>query len=275
MTRFPWRSIRTLIWKDLIVVLRSPMILLPMIILPIVLQVLLPVGLGLAVVYAPESIQADPDLQRMLASVPPSMLAEFGPLSEAGRLLVLMLVYLFAPLFLIIPMMVASVIAADSFVGERERKTLEALLHTPLNDGQLLFGKLMAPWLAAQAVSLLSFLIYSVAVNAVSYPVIGRIFFPNGLWFILVLWVVPAAAGLGLGVTVLLSSRVNTFQEAYQAGGLVVVPIVGLVLAQVSGVVFLSTGLAFGLGLLLWLLDAAILALGRGTFNREDLLTRI
>lgn len=275
MSQVPWRSLRTVIWKDLIVVLRSPMILLPMIILPLILQVLLPVGLGLAALYAPDSLTADPQLQQMLRAMPPELLADYGPLSEGGQFMVVSLVYLFAPLFLIIPMMVASVIAADSFVGERERKTLEALLHTPLSDGHLLLAKLLAPWLAAQVVSLLSFAIYSVAVNAVAYPVIGRVFFPNTLWLILVFWVVPAAAGMGLGVTVLLSSRVNTFQEAYQAGGLVVVPIVGLVLAQVAGVIFLSATIAFGLGLILWLVDAVLLMLGRRLFTREDLLTRI
>lgn len=275
MRRLPWRSIRTMVWKDLIVVLRSPMILLPMILLPIILQVLLPVGLGLAVISAPESLQSDPDLQRLLAAMPQGLMAEYGHLPQEGQLLALMLVYLFAPLFLIIPMMVASVTAADSFVGERERKTIEALLHTPLSDGELLLAKLLAPWLAAQAVSMLSFIIYSVAVNAVSYPIMGQVFFPNLLWLILVLWVVPAAAGLGLGVTVLLSSRVRTFQEAYQAGGLVVVPIVGLLLAQVSGALFLSPALALVLGLVLWLLDGALLALGRRAFTREDLLARI
>ena len=49
----------------------------------------------------------------------------------ADSVMIAMLVYLFAPMYLIVPMMVSAVIAADSFVGERERKTLEALLHTP------------------------------------------------------------------------------------------------------------------------------------------------
>ena len=32
--------------------------------------------------------------------------------------------YLFAPMFLIMPLMLSSIIAAESFAGERERKTL-------------------------------------------------------------------------------------------------------------------------------------------------------
>jgi len=55
---------------------------------------------------------------------------------------------------------------------------------------------------------------------------------------------------------VLISSRVNTFQEAYQAGGMVVVP---LVLAQLAGVIFLSPAFAIGLGAFVWLLDAGLI----------------
>jgi hypothetical protein len=87
--------------------------------------------------------------------------------------------------------------------------------------------------------------------------------------------VAPAVAGLGLAATVLISSRVNTFQEAYQAGGMVVVPLVALVLAQLAGIIFLSPAFAVGLGAFVWLLDAGLLWFGRRAFRREDLLARL
>ena len=275
MNRTTWRAMRAIIRKDLTVVRRSPMILLPMIIVPLILQVLLPVGLGMAALLAPEEFAGDPDLQSFLANVPPAALAGLTDLSASERLMILMLVYVFAPLYLMVPMMVSSVIAADSFVGERERKTLEALLHTPLADDHLLLAKMLGGWLAAMAVSLLSFGIYTVAVNWLGYQVVGRLFFPNTLWLVLVLWVTPAVAGLGLAATVLISSRVNTFQEAYQAGGMVVVPLVALVLAQLAGIIFLSPAFAVGLGAFVWLLDAGLLWFGRRAFRREDLLARL
>jgi ABC-type Na+ efflux pump permease subunit len=39
--------------------------------------------------------------------------------------------------------MVSSVLAADSFAGEKERKTLEALLYTPTTDRELFTAKLL------------------------------------------------------------------------------------------------------------------------------------
>ena len=53
-------------------------------------------------------------------------------------------------------------------------------------------------------------------------------------------------------MTVLVSSRVNTFQEAYQLGSLVVLPVVFLMLGQVSGLVFLEVRILLVLGLVLY-----------------------
>lgn len=274
---FNWRGIRTVVRKDLTVVFRSKMIVLPMILLPVILQVLMPAGIGLAVVFGGDSFASSTasDLQMMLRAIPPAIMDRWQGLSPAELFLMLALVYMFAPLYLIIPMMVSSVIAADSFVGERERKTLEALLHTPLTDRELLLAKMLSAWMAAVAVGLGAFVLYTVVVNAVAWPVMGRVFFPNWLWIILVLWVSPGVAGMGLAMTVLISTRVNTFQEAYQMGGIVVLPIVALVLGQAAGVIFLSDWLAVGLGLAVWVIDGLLLWVGAKTFDRDALLARL
>ncbi len=45
---------------------------------------------------------------------------------------------------------------------------------------------------------------------------------------------------LGLGVTVLVSARVSSFQEAFQLDGIIVLPILALVIGQVAGVMIFS-----------------------------------
>ena len=111
--------------------------------------------------------------------------------------------------------------------------------------------------------------------NAAAWPLIGRIFFPNLMWLVLVLWVVPAAAGLGLAVMVLVSARAQGFQEAYQIGGAVVIPILLLVFGQVAGLMYFSTGMVFLIGLVFWLLDALLIGIGSRSFRRERLITRL
>ena len=63
--------------------------------------------------------------------------------------------YLFAPFFLIIPLMTASVIGANSFAGEKERKTLETLLFAPLDLNTLLWAKILAAFLPATFLTLI------------------------------------------------------------------------------------------------------------------------
>jgi ABC-2 type transport system permease protein len=270
-----WRAIRALMRKDLLTVRRSPAVMLPLIILPVILIVVLPAGLGLAARLLPEAIANETsDLQQLMESLPPSVQEQMVGLSGGDSVMIAMLVYLFVPMYLIVPMMVSAVIAADSFVGERERKTLEALLHTPLTDTELLLAKMLSSWTAALAVTLVTFILYSLVVNLVGWQAMGGPFFPNLTWLLLVFWVAPAVAGLGLAVTVLISSRVKTFQEASQLGGIVVLPIVILMVAQLAGIVFLGPAITLVLGAVIWVIDTGLLWFGVKTFRREELLAR-
>lgn len=271
-----WRAIRALIRKDLKVVLQSKAVTLPIIILPILLLVVMPAALTLPVLFAgdvPDSMSSDFD--DIMSILPPALEEEFAGLAPEEIWVVYSLLYMFAPMFLIMPLMVTSVIGADSFVGEKERKTLEALLHSPLTDRELFTAKLLSAWLPGVAVALGSFVIYGVVVNALSWLILGQMIFPNAMWVALALWVCPAAAGLGLGVMVLISVRVSTFQDAYQLSGLVVIPVVALMLGQVAGVLYLSVVLVLLIGLLLWVIDAILLWFGIRTFQRGELIARL
>jgi ABC-type Na+ efflux pump permease subunit len=190
-----------------------------------------------------------------------------------------MAVYLLAimavPLYLIMSLTVSIAGACDSFAGEKERKTLEALLYTPTTDWELFLGKLLSAWLPALGVAWGGFLLYTVTANLAAWPVMGRLFFPATMWVILAVWVAPAVAGLGVGAMVLISSRARTYQEAYQLGGMVAILIVGLLVLQISGVMVFSTWLVALLGLLFWAIDAALLWFGRRGFRRTKLATQI
>jgi ABC-type Na+ efflux pump permease subunit len=164
------------------------------------------------------------------------------------------------------------VIAADSFAGEKERKTMEALLYTPTTDRELFVAKLLSGWLAALAVALVGFALYVIMVNAAAWSHMQRIFFPNLMWLVLITWVVPAMPGLGLGIIVLVSLRAQGFQDAYQIGNLIVLPVVLLVVGQVSGAMSFSVTLVFLLGLVIWLLDGLLIWLGSRSFRRGRLL---
>lgn len=270
-----WRGIRAIIRKDLTVVLRSPLVVLPMVVLPLILQILMPVGFGVAANLAADAFTQDEDLDALLENLPPAVDEQLSGMAEAGVFLQVTLVYLFAPLFLVVPLVVSSVIAADSFVGERERKTLEALLYTPLTNTELLVAKMLTAWLAALVVAFGTFVLYVIVVNVAMWPFVGGVSFPNLLWLVVIFWVTPAVAGLGLITVVLVSSRVKTFQEAYQLSGLAVIPVVALILGQVSGLLFFGPVLALILGLAVWGLNVILFLVGIDSFRRDTLLSSL
>lgn len=245
-----------------------------MIVLPVVLCLILPLVLLLAAQAAgqdsPDAL-LDPDIAQMMTNLPPSMKAELEGLNGNQQMIVLMLGYLFAPLFLILPIMTASTIGTNSFVGEKERKTIEALLYTPATDRELFVGKMLAAILPALVITWLSFILYTLILNVVGTPIMGRIWFPTPAWYPLILWVTPAVAGMGVLGAVIVSARAGTFMEAYQTTGVLVVPLLLLVFGQVFGVITLSVELALVVGLVVWLVDWALLWASQRLFSRYRL----
>ncbi len=120
-----------------------------------------------------------------------------------------------------------------------------------------------------------SFVVYAIVLNLAGNPVIGRVWFPEPHWIPLILWVAPAVAALGMSVIVLISSRVSTYMSAQQTSGVLVLPIILLVVAQAAGVIYLSVVTVIVLGIVIWLVDAALIWLGVKQFSRSALMTRI
>lgn len=269
-----WRAVRAVAERDLTVVLRSKGVLLPIVIVPLIMLVILPAAIGFLTPLMDAAGELD-EISQFLDMMPPAMAQRFAQYTPNQTMVVFTLIYMFAPLFLILPMMTASTIAAGSFAGEKERKTLEALLYTPTTDLELVLGKLMTAWIPAMAVTFVGFVLYGVVVNVSAWQTMEHIFFPTAMWIVLILWLAPAAAGLGLATMVLVSAKANTFQDAYQLGGMVVLPILMLVFGQLAGVVYLSPLFVFLTGLVLWIVDAVILWFAAKTFRRTEIIARL
>jgi ABC-2 type transport system permease protein len=266
------RAILAIVRKDLKVVSQNKNIVTPIIIIIVVLFIALPWVVSLAPTFIQGMGDKANSIEGLLAQMPASMQKEMAGLAIGQKTIVFALMYMFLPFFLMIPLMVASLFAADSFAGEKERKTLEALLYTPTTDRELLIAKMLSGWLASIAVALIGFLIYAINVNAAAWSQMQRIFFPNALWLVLVIWVVPALSGLGVSMMVVFSSRAQGFQDANQIGGLTVLPIVALFYAQMAGAIFLNVNIMLLMGLFVWLLTGVLIWLGSRIFHRNRLL---
>lgn len=271
-----WRAISAVARKDLATVLRNRGVRIPLVAAPTVILVVLPILLvtgGQALTSgAPGAIT---DSGAFGSQFTPEVAQQATGIAGAGSFTAFILEVFLAPLYLLIPLMVATVIAADSFAGERDRGTLEALLHSPTSDSELFTAKFLAAWIPAMVVSLAGFVVYSVIANVVAWPELGRVFFPTRTWLVLALFVTPGIAALGLGLMVIVSSRVQSLQAAHQFGSLVVLPIVLLLIGQVSGAILLDLRVVSLLGVMVWAMAALVLRVAVRGFRRELLAVRL
>lgn len=268
-----WRKIRIIAWKDVLEVRQNKSVLASMIVVPLIIMVVLP-AVMLVVVNTSGSAEVlnDPDLQMMFERIPASISNMFDGLTDTQMTIMMILGFLFAPMFLIMPLMLSASIAAESFAGERERKTLEALLYTSATDTELFVGKALAAFIPSVLVGIVSFLIYAVVLNVGGYPIFKRIWFPLNTWYPLVFWVSPAFAALGVGATVLISAKVQTFMGAYQASGSLVILVLALLVGQASGLLYLSVWVGIVIGFVVWLAAGVLFFLAIQQFNRKTLL---
>ena len=258
--------------KDMLAIKESIQIWLPILILPIVFCLVLPAGLILAIKYFGNAGNVD-QIISLLEQLPPGSIRDSILQWDEQNLQILyfFLVYLFAPFFLMIPVMISSVVAASSFVGEKERKTLESLLYTPIDIASLFWGKLLSAFIPAIGLTLISALGYMLVVNILSYDLFGQFIFPQANWLVLIFWVVPTVSLFAIFLNVYVSARVKGFQEAYQLGGLVILPIIALFVSQMTGIMFFSSLVLGALGFIMLVVDLFLVYKTTKDFDRNRL----
>ena len=272
-----WRSIWAIARKDLKEVQQNKAAWGPAIALPLVFAILMPILFSILPQVMPvEDIQRElGDIDVLLKKLPPAVGAIFSGLKIEQMFVLYMTAFMLAPLFLVMPLMFSSVVGADSFVGERERKTLEALLYSPATDMELFLGKVLAAVIPAISLSWLTYLVYIIVVNVASYGLFHRVWFPLPTWWPLIFWLTPAFALLGISATVLISSRVKTFMEAYQLTGSLVVLVLALVVGQATGVLYLGVLTVMLVGTLVWIIDAILVYVSVHKFKRSMLIAKL
>jgi ABC-2 type transport system permease protein len=173
----------------------------------------------------------------------------------------------------ITPVASAMSVAAYSVVGEKQARTLEPLLATPIATVELLAAKVLGALLPALGLAIFFFSLYLVGVGVAARPGVYWILLtPRSLAIMFVLAPLTSLAALQLAVCV--SSRVNDVRSAQQLGALVILPVFGLMLAQLLGALQLTMALILGIALMLAVLNIGLLWVATALFERESILTR-
>lgn len=175
-------------------------------------------------------------------------------------------------LLIMTPVMIPTVTASYSFVGEKVNRSLEPLLATPATDLELLVGKSGSIFLVSMGSTWLAFALAVVMVDVLTEPVLGYYPLPNAYWVVGILLLAPGMCLMSILTNVIISSKVNDVRVSQQVGGVLVLPILLFFFFTLAG--FLSTDLvpmfAFSFGVLG--ADLVILWISLKVFNREEIL---
>lgn len=270
------RNILAIAQKDWIEVRQNKYAWIPMLIVPLIFVVIMPLVFTLVIpalqVDPQDVISSDQDIEFFISRMPEELARHINFDEPMQSMIVIMLGYMLAPMFLIMPLMYATIIASESFAGERERKTIEALLYTPASDADLLLGKVAAAAIPSLLGTWLSFLLYILILNIAPYAYFQRIWFPLPTWWPLIFWIAPAMIVLGIALTVIISARVQNFLGTYQTSASVVLLVVVLFAGQITGALYLSVAVEMIIGLVIWIAAGILSLYAVKTFNRKSLL---
>jgi uncharacterized membrane protein SpoIIM required for sporulation/ABC-type transport system involved in multi-copper enzyme maturation permease subunit len=166
------------------------------------------------------------------------------------------------------PVTVALVVALESFVGEKERGTIEPLLGTPFQDWQLYFGKLLVGIFFPLVASYLAIALYIFMVRQQDLSL------PPANLMLQLLILTASHAFLMVSGAIAISTQSTSVRAANLLASFIVMPVAILIQGE-SVLVF------WGNEYLLWLAIAAVLIMatlivrvGIAHFQREYLLGR-
>lgn len=179
----------------------------------------------------------------------------------------------FLVLLVFSPIAGAMSVAAHAVIGEKQARTLEPLLATPITTSELLAAKVLGAMLPALALTVACFAVYLANIWLLAESGVHRaILTPHALSIVFVLGPLAALAALQLAVCV--SSRVNDARSAQQIGALVILPLSGLLVAQLMGSVRLTGQGILVVAVVLTVINVILIRVGVALFDRESILTR-
>jgi uncharacterized membrane protein SpoIIM required for sporulation len=166
-----------------------------------------------------------------------------------------------------LPASFSLVLALESFVGERERSTLEVLLSTPLREAEIYVGKVASVLLISLTLCYGALLVYCLAV----FPGLG--YFPFAILVSLALSTICQVAAMVAGA-VIVSANARTMRADNVMASFIILPMSVVLQAEAALILV-------GRGELLWAFAATmtvgaaiLLRMGLSGFSREQLLAR-
>lgn len=164
------------------------------------------------------------------------------------------------------PMSFSLVIALETFVGERERKSLEPLLATPLTDFQLYLGKMLAALVPPLLASYLGMAVYMIGLYT------SLRWLPTPQLFIQSILITTAQGLIMVAAAVVVSSQTTSVRAANLLASFIIVPMALLIQAEAAAMFWGNHVGLWWLILALFIAALILMRMGLSIFNREQLM---
>ena len=255
------RGMMAIMKKDFYGVIENKRLFITMLIVPLVLTLVVPTIFIFGIHFAP----GETDLNQLL-----KLLRVVTDMEQA--LYGLFLNYIMPIFFLVIPVMTSSITAATSFVGEKEKRTLETLLYCPLTLRQIFIAKVLASFSLSILVSFISFLAMAVVLEIELVYLTGSMLLPSVSWVLILFLVGPAISLIAVTLIVRGSAKAQTVEESQQSAVFLVLPIVLLIVGQFTGMMLVNARILLGIGVVSVVLAWVLLGRAVKRFHYERLL---
>ena len=253
-----------IIKKDLQKMVSTKRMFISLLAVPLVLTVLMPTMFLLLPYFAPEQ---HTEFEKLLELLPITEQSTDFHENMAG----LILNYALPVFFLIIPIMASTIMAASSFVGEKEKQTLETLLYSPLSLAQIFQAKTAASFLLSMLVSCISFSFMLIVLETEIYLTAGIFILPGIQWLLVMLLLAPALSLIAVTLIVRISAKSQSVEDAQQGAVFLLLPILLLLVSQFSGVFLINAWMLLGLGAVCAVFAGFLLKRAMRRFTYESL----
>ena len=231
------------------------------------------VGLALTVLYISTFIELNPEaVEKMSTSLNPSLPTSVPTLTQTDAVRAALL-NPFLALFMMLPIVVPLTVASYSIIGEKQNRSLEALLATPIRTWELLVAKAMAAAIPGIAATWYSFAIFLFASRYMVTPLIYHNLILSPTWLLAISVLTPLFTMFAVSMGIIISSRVKDAQGAQQLGSLIVLPLVAIMIGQVIGAVDVTYSTVVTAAFMIGAADVALLAAAVRLFRRESIFT--
>lgn len=179
----------------------------------------------------------------------------------------------FLVFFLLMPAYIPLSIATFSIIGEKQARTLEPVLATPIRTVELLTGKAVAALVPGVLAGWITYLAFVALASLVYGPALFGVV-TDASWLVGVFILGPAVGLSSVVAGVIVSARVNDPRVAQQVGGIIVVPIIALTLIQATGTLLVGAAGYLLMAAIVFIVSGLGLRVGVALFDREAILTR-